>query len=330
MTLAYPWVLLALLILPFMLWYERRRLQQRSVRFSTLMLVKNASVGQKNWQQHLPLICRMLSLFFLIVAVARPQSGESKVNRNAEGLDIVLVIDTSGSMKAMDFEIGGERRDRLFVVKEVIDDFIQKRHDDRLSLVVFGTQAFTQAPLTRDHEALLKFLHQIEIGMAGESTAIGDAIAVAVKRLQDIEAKSKVVILMTDGESNAGSVEPLQATEAAKALGIKIYTIGVGSNEPVPFPVETWYRTVFERRIFKLDEKLLQDIAKNTGGQYFLASDTEELQQIYETVNQLETRRVEYQEFFEFNDIGQWFIAAALVFMFCDLLVSNSRWRRIP
>jgi Ca-activated chloride channel family protein len=166
--------------------------------------------------------------------------------------------------------------------------------------------------------------------MAGENTAIGNAIATAVKRLKDIEAKNKIIILLTDGENTAGSIEPLQATEAAKTLGVRIYTVGVGSHDPVPFPVQTWFRTVYEKRRLKLDEELLTKIAETTGGRYFLASDTQELQKIYNTIDQLEKTEIEVQEFRNMDELGHWFLAGGLVLLMGEFLLGLTSWRRIP
>jgi Ca-activated chloride channel family protein len=328
MTFAYPWVLAGLLVIPLLIWRYRRQTPAGRVGFSTAELL--AAGAQKSWKHHSFFILRLLALAALIVATARPQSGQTKVKRSSEGLDIVLAVDTSGSMKAMDFEIDGQQRNRLFVVKQVIEEFVRKRLHDRIGLVVFGTEAFTQAPLTLDHDVLTRFLQSVKIGMAGENTAIGNAIATAVKRLKDIEAKNKIIILLTDGENTAGSIEPLQATEAAKTLGVRIYTVGVGSHDPVPFPVQTWFRTVYEKRRLKLDEELLTKIAETTGGRYFLASDTQELQKIYNTIDQLEKTEIEVQEFRNMDELGHWFLAGGLVLLMGEFLLGLTSWRRIP
>ena len=223
--------------------------------------ISSLKVLRKNyWSylQHVSFLFRALALVLFICAMARPQHGRSHLKQKTEGLDIILAVDTSGSMKAMDFVIDGKRQDRLFIVKQVLRDFIQKREDDRIGIVVFGTNAFAQAPLTLDHEVLDQYVDNMKIAMAGEKTAIGDAIAVASSRLKDLESKSKLVILLTDGANSAGKVDPEQAAEAARALGVKVYTIGIGSDQAVPFPTPFGYQSVR----LEMDTKLLQKIAK--------------------------------------------------------------------
>lgn len=325
-----PWFLLALL--PFFLWvfYYIKVAYNKRERVIVPNIKPLASSSSKSFylKIHSPFALRALACFCLIIAAARPQLGVTKLVSDSEGLDIVLSVDTSGSMRAMDFEIDGKPRDRLYVVKRVISEFISERINDRIGIIVFGSEAFTQAPLTLDHGVLSKFLDAIDIGMAGENTAIGSAIAAGVKRLKDLDAESKVMILLTDGENTAGSIDPMQAAEVAKTLGIKIYTIGVGGNKPVPFPRQSFFGTVYDNRVLKLDETLLKAIAEKTSAQYFRAEDTLELKKIYQTIDKLETRSVSIETFTNVREIGPSFMLFALVCLGFEFATRFLAWGR--
>jgi Ca-activated chloride channel family protein len=286
------------------------------------------AVSKSRWIafRHLLFICRSAAVICLVFALARPQAGRGEVKRTTEGLDIMLVIDTSGSMRALDFEINGKRLDRLDVIKTVMRDFIEKRPDDRIGMVVFGTNAFAQAPLTLDHDVLLRFLEGIQIGMAGDGTAIGDAIGVASNRLKDLAAKSKIAILLTDGKNTAGKIDPREVAKAAKAVGVKVYTIGAGSNGLVPMPTEAGIVQVKT----ELDEALLKDIADTTGGQYFRATDTEKLVEIYSTIDKLEKTKVETPTFQIHDEKYAVFVWPGLIMMILELFLGLTRLRRLP
>lgn len=313
----------------FILRLRSLRGRQETIKLPDLSpLIRDHVVVEVSKRQFLPEVVRFLALSLVIFALARPQMVDEPEKKNSEGLDIVLAIDTSGSMQALDFKIGGEARDRLYVVKEVISDFIAQRNDDRIGLVVFGSEAFTQSPLTLDHELLFNLMEHIEIGMVGRSTAIGNAIATGVKRLKGLDAKSKILILLTDGENTAGSIEPLQAAEAAKNLGVKIYSIGVGGNKPVPFPQATPFGMGYDKRIVKLDEKLLKEIATMTGGRYFLASDTSSLRKVYDTIDKLETTVIAVEDYSNVRELFHWFIAVALIFLISETVFRLVSWGR--
>ncbi len=324
-----PWWFLALPFLAIVLFWWECKKRQQALKFPVNNAWRVASSSPKKWLGWVPFILRALALTFIVLALARPLAGRAEGQRTSEGLDIMLVVDTSGSMQAMDFEINGERQDRLTVVKSVLRDFIGKRANDRMGMVVFGSEAFTQAPLTLDHNILLQVMDQMVIGMAGKATAIGDAIAVASKRLKDLPAKSKVMILLTDGANTHGRVEPMTAASAAAALGIKIYTIGVGSHDEVPFPVQGFFGTTLQYQKLDLDEKLLEDIAARTGAQSFLASDTATLQKIYNTIDRLEKTKVEVKDYRRFEERAEVFILWALVFLTLELLWRLTRWQRL-
>ena len=275
---------------------------------------------------HTGFFLRIGCLSLLILALARPQTGHEQSKQRTEGLDMMLVIDTSGSMRGMDFVIDGKRQDRLSVAKEVLKKFIEARSDDRLGLTIFGSNAFAYVPLTLDHDVLTRYLDEVSIGMAGESTAIGDAIGVATNRLKDLKAKSKVMILLTDGSNQAGKVEPMDAAKAAKAMGVKIYSIGVGSKGLVPVPTQFGYQNV---RI-DLDEELLGKIADLTGGQYYRATDTETLAKIYQTIDELEKTEREIEVFRLYEESYSSFVWPALILIILEICFNISRWRRIP
>lgn len=322
----YPW---AFLILPLAYWILYR-LPDRSGRLRSNTHHNQSALSFRFRWGRVPLHLRFLTILLLTVVTAMPQKKRGESTEFQEGLDIMLVIDTSGSMAALDFEWDGERRDRLTVIKKVVGEFVPKRVHDRMGLVVFGSQAFTQAPLTLDHDLLGKFLGQIQIGMAGKATAIGDALATATKRLADLQAKSKVIVLLTDGSNTGGQIDPMQAARAAQALGIKIYTIGVGQNEPVPFPVQSIFGETLQYQKVEMDETLLRNIAQETGGTAFLASDTDTLRRIYDEIDRLEKTKVESKKYHDYDDLMIWFAAAALLVMMMELLWSCSRWQKIP
>ena len=282
LSFAQPlWLLLLLLIIPAV--YLNRR-NRPSLHFPAGSWLKKLPSSPGKHLRHTGLILRLGAFALLVLAMARPQYGHSVSRQKSEALDIMLVVDTSRSMLAMDFKSGGKRQNRLDVSKLVLREFIGNRTDDRLGLTIFGTQAFAWVPMTLDHDVLLRYLDEAETGMAGDSTAIGDALGVAVNRLKDLKSNSKIIILLTDGANQAGSLDPLDAARAAQALGVRIYTIGVGSNKPVPFPTEFGYRDVR----FELDEGLLKEVASITRGRYFRANNTETLSEVYKTIDKLE------------------------------------------
>lgn len=274
-----------------------------------------------------PRLLGSLGLAALVVALARPVeiSRERIVER--EGIDIMLALDTSGSMEARDYTVGRSRVSRLVAAKEVIARFVQGRADDRIGLVVFGEDAFTQVPLTTDARAMVALMSQVDIGLAGKrATAVGDAIAVAGKRLKDLEAPSKVIILLTDGQSNAGQVAPMDAAEAVAALGVKVYTIGIGGDGGGGgglFGMLSAGRS-------DLDERTLKAIARTTGGEYFRADDTETLVDVYETIDKLETTTAEVKEFVRTEERYQPWAWLGFGLLALQLLLGETVFRRLP
>lgn len=323
-----PWVLMFLAaVIPVFLY---NRLKAGRVKFSDIRVIKGLRRTAFSWIVYLPLILRISVIVLIVLALARPQSGRKEIEIFSEGVDIILTIDTSGSMQALDFESKGKRIDRLEVVKDVVSDFIDKRPTDRIGMVIFGEKAFTQCPLTRDHDVLKGLMSKAYIGMAGDATSVGDAIGVSVKRLKDIKAQSKIVIILTDGRSNAGLIKPDKAAELAKACGIKVYTIGVGTEGQAPFLVDTFWGKDYIYKKVDLDEETLKEIAHLTDAQYFRATDTEKLENIYDEIDKLEKTEVKVKEYMEYEELYHFFIVPALLLFALEIILRNTRLRVLP
>lgn len=280
-------------------------------------------------QRILPAV-RAACLIFLVLTAARPQLYNVSREIRSPGVDIIMCLDTSGSMRALDFKLDDKPVTRLTAVKKVVDDFIKKREVDRIGLVVFGEEAFTQAPLTLDKGLLLGLVDKMTIGMAGDRTAIGSALAIAGKRLKDLKAASKILILLTDGRHNAGELTPEQAAEAVRALGVKIYTIGVGGRGPAPFQVPSLFGTRLDYRQVDLDEATLKKIADIGGGKYFRAADTEGLEEIYDIIDRAEKTEVKVKEFFHFRELYPYFLIPALALLGLEILLKTTVLRTVP
>jgi Ca-activated chloride channel family protein len=324
---AHPEVLLLLLLLPLVAWWTLRPGRERSVAYSSLDLLLGAGLGAAAWKRYGKTALRLLGLALLIFALARPQTGRSKHTEYAEAVDIMLVLDTSGSMQAQDFE----PKNRLFVAKEVIKEFIAKRTTDRIGLVVFAADAVTQCPLTLDYGLLAKLVDQVDFGMLDDGTAIGMGLASACNRMKNSEAKSKVIVLLTDGQNNAGMVDPTTAARVAASLGIKVHTIGVGTRGRAPIPIDD---PVFGRRLISvevdIDEVTLRKIAELTGGQYFRATDRTELEQIYARIDELERTKVASETFVEYTERFKWLLLPALGLLILELGLEQTFLRETP
>lgn len=268
---------------------------------------------------------RIAAWGFLVIALARPQSTTSRQDVSIEGIDIILAMDISGSMKAEDF-----KPNRLEAAKEVAKDFIKSRTNDRLGLVVFSGESFTQCPLTTDHGVLLTLVDEIKSGMIVDGTAIGDGLGTSVNRLKDSEAVSKIIILLTDGENNSGFIDPLSAAEIARLHNLRVYTIGVGTIGTAPFPVETPFGIQYLQMEVRIDEPLMQQIADLTGGQYFRATDKRKLEDIYMEIDQLEKSKIDVTEFRKRTEEFKPFALAALLLLVLDFLISATLLRRFP
>ncbi len=278
----------------------------------------------------LPMVLRGCILALLVLTAARPQLYNVSRDVRSPGVDIMLCLDTSGSMEALDFKLGDEPVTRLTAVKKVVSDFIKKRETDRIGLVVFGDEAFTQSPLTIDKGLLLGLVEKMEIGMAGDRTAIGSAVAIGGKRLKDLKAKSKILIVLTDGRSNAGEISPLAAAEAVRAMGVKIYTIGVGGKGPAPFRVKTPFGTRLVHQQVDLDEETLKKVAETGEGKYFRAADSRELSKIYDMIDRAEKTDVKVKEFFHFKELYAWLLVPALLLFGLEILLNTWILRVIP
>jgi len=327
-----PYFLFLLLIIPVMLYYYlyKRRSFDSFVRYSSFHNLKNVSEKVTAVKQYFPLALRCCILVVLIFALARPQYGTKTTEIISEGVDIILSIDTSGSMRALDFALGKERRSRLDVIKVVVEDFIRKRKDDRIGMVVFGDDAYTQCPLTLDHGILISLLKKLKIGMAGEKTAIGSSIGTSVKRLKDLKAKSKIIILLSDGENTAG-IDPVKAAEIARGYGIKIYTIGVGSTGKVPIlAVDGFFGKSYRYAMLRLDEELLKKISSITAGKYYNARNTDELIKIYDEINRLEKSEIKTKEYMDFNEKYFMWVFVAMVLLISEIILISTRFRKIP
>jgi Ca-activated chloride channel family protein len=273
---------------------------------------------------------RVVALVLLIIALSRPQSGRKFTEISSEGVDIMLALDTSGSMAALDLKLEGHPAPRVDVVKSVAGEFMKRRLSDRLGLVVFGETAFVQCPLTLDHEMAGTLLDGVHIGMAGDSTAVGDAIAVGVSHMKNLKAKSRVLILLTDGSSNSGVVEPLKAAELARTYHVKVYTIGVGIDGDAPFLVDGAFgkQVVYQRA--DLDEDTLKRVADITGAKFYRAQDTETLKQIYDEIDKLEKTEVKVKQYAEYNELFAWFLIPGLLLLLSEVGLGQTVLRKIP
>jgi len=276
-----PLVLLLIPLLLALFWYEHKRREGASFRFSSLSLIGLLGATWRSRWSFVPWVLRAMVLVLLLIALAGPRKLLAQTKLASEGIDIVLALDVSGSMSAEDYVINGQRISRLDIIKSTVENFIKQRTQDRLALIVFGSQAYTVCPLTTDHEWLLENLHQVRIGLIQDATAIGSGIATSLLRLRNSKAKSKIIVLLTDGVNNSGKILPLDAAKMAQAMGIKIYTIGAGTTGIVPFPViDEFGNKHYEQAQFDLDEDSLKKIADMTGAEYFRAADTESLRHI--------------------------------------------------
>ena len=321
----YLWLLT--LLAPMTAYYVWRTMQGgAAIRISTVAGVLHAPKTVRHYLRHLPFALRAAAFALLVVALARPQDVEQKVRTNTEGIDIMLAIDVSGSMLARDF-----KPDRITAAKEVAGSFIADRYGDRIGLVAFAGEAFTQSPLTTDQSTLQTLLARIRSGLIEDGTAIGNGLATAINRLRESDAKSKVIILLTDGVNNQGQIAPMTAAEIAKAQGIRVYTIGVGTEGMAPYPaIDMFGNLTFVNQKVEIDEKVLKAISDMTGGRYFRATDKEKLKAVYDEINQLEKSKIEVMEHISYHELFLTWALAALGLLFAEFLLSNLVLKRIP
>lgn len=318
--------LLLVLLIPMILWYifwEKK--SHADLQFSSLRAFKGMKHAGRIWMRHVLFALEVLAIVLLVVALARPQSSNSWQTYTSEGIDIVLALDVSGSMLARDFT-----PDRLEAAKEVATKFILERPQDKIGLVIFAGESFTQCPLTTDQAVLVNLLRDVKSGMIEDGTAIGLGLANAVNRLKDSPAKSKVVILLTDGVNNRGAVAPATAAELARTYGIRVYTIGVGTYGEAPYPVPTPFGVQLQNVPVEIDEEVLQQIAALTGGKYFRATDNDKLKQIYQEIDQLEKSKIEVKHFSKKNEQYFVFGLAGLCLLIVQVLLRYTLLRKIP
>ena len=309
-----PWMLLLLLTLPALAWHRHRRRAYGALTYSSLPIKTGGS-----WRLHLPFYLRLIALALLITAAARPQLGFTQEENLTEGIDIQLVLDVSGSMSAEDFQ----PRNRLQVAKDVTREFIGKRLADRIGIVIFAGRSLTKAPLTSDHQMLQLLLDSVELGALPDGTAIGLALANAAARLRDSPAKTRVVVLLTDGVNNSGAIDPDSAAAVCEGLGIKFYTIGVGTVGVIDMDgVDAFGRPVTQRVQVEFDEELLQRIAERTGGKFFHATNPESLRNIFAEIDELEKTPLQIKRYIRYKEAFQPFVHASLIFLALPLLLA--------
>ncbi len=320
--------LFLLILIPIILfWYKRKgKYKEQSITFSSIKAILEISGNQK-WKIRTIHSLKILAITFFIIALARPQKGNVVKEISTEGIDIVLVLDISSSMRALDF-----KPNRLEAAKSVAKDFIDGRSNDRIGLVVFAGETFLQCPLTIDYNVLKTFLAQVDIvEKKYDGTAIGMAIANAINRLRDSKAKSKVMILLSDGRNNTGKLDPETATDMAKTFGIKIYTIGAGKRGKAEYPVQTFGgRTRTQLVDVQIDDEVLTKVAESTGGKYFRATNKKKLAEVYKEISEMEKTEIKVKEFFNYHDLYIWFLFPGLLMLLTGIILERFIWRKTP
>ena len=326
-----PLVLLLIPLLLALFWYVNRRGTSTSFRFSSLSLMSQLGTTWRARWSFLPWVLRALVLVLLVIALASPRKLLTQSKLSSEGIDIVLALDVSGSMSAEDYVINGQRISRLGIIKSTVENFVKQRPDDRIGLIVFGSQAYTVCPLTTDHEWFLENLRQVRIGLIQDATAIGSGISTSLLRLKNSKAKSRIIVLLTDGVNNSGKIQPLDAAKMAQALGIKVYTIGAGTTGVVPFPVtDEFGNKHYEQAQFDLDEDTLKKIAAMTGAEYFRAADTASLRNIYAEIDKLEKIKIDEKGYKQYEPLFWYFVDAALGLLALEIILTNTVFLKIP
>jgi Ca-activated chloride channel family protein len=317
--------------LPLIILWRGRRGPVAAIEFSDVSLARDVARRTRSRIGGIVWLLPILAAAGMIVGLARPQRTDSRTEVTANGIDIVLGLDVSGSMQALDFAVNNNRVNRIAVVKSVVSKFIDERPNDRIGLIAFAASPYIVSPLTLDHDWLQTNLDRVNVGIGDDGTAIGSALAAAVNHLRTTSAKSKVVILLTDGVNNTGKISPLAAAEAARALGVKVYTVGVGVRGKAPIPVrDEQGRTHIMMMTVDVDEKTLQAVASETGGQFYRATDTDSLQKIYEQINRYETSAQTVQKFEHVEELYRWTLYPSLGLLALSFLLQQTRFRRLP
>lgn len=331
-SFASPWWLLGLLLIPLLAWLRGKAGRESAFVYSSLTLVKGITELSRSRAGSFLLNLRWFALALLFIGMARPQVAGGQAPLKASGIDIAVAVDLSGSMVAEDFELRGERVNRLTMLKDVLGSFIEQRTSDRIGLVAFGSEAFIAAPPTLDHDFLRRVLDRLELGVIdGQQTAIGSGLSAAVNRLRELKSKSRIVILMTDGQNNAGSIPPLTAAEAAASLGVKVYTIGVGTRGFAPVPTrDAFGRKVYVKQAVDIDEDTLRKVADKTGGKYYRADSTETLRRVYAEIDSLEKTEAELKRFAYYEELMSWFVLPGLGLLALEIILGQTVWRKLP
>jgi Ca-activated chloride channel homolog len=325
-TFSEPLFLYLLLLIPVVIAFYiiKQNKASAALRMPGLNQFANAGPTFRNYLRHILFSLRIIAVTLLIFVLARPQATDKFQNTSTEGIDIVLALDISGSMLARDF-----RPDRLEASKNVATEFISGRPYDRIGLVIFSGESFTQCPLTTDHAVLVNLLHEVQSGMIEDGTAIGMGLATAVNRIKDSEAKSKVIILLTDGVNNRGEIAPATAADIAKTYGIRVYTIGMGTQGMAPYPVQTPYGIQYQDMPVEIDEAILREISQKTGGKYFRATDNDKLVQVYNEIDKLEKSKIDVKQF---SRKEEKFLVPALIAFFMlifEILIRNTLFKNL-
>ncbi len=325
MIFANPIYLYLLILIPLLviLYISRQSNTSASFRMSSLAFVSSGSGSIRNGIRHVLFAIRMLAISLFIIVIARPQSSDRWQDTTTQGIDIIMAMDISGSMLARDF-----KPNRLEASKNVATEFISGRPGDRIGLVIFSGESFTQCPLTTDHAVLINLMREMESGMIEDGTAIGLGLATAVNRIKDSDAISKVVILLTDGVNNMGSIAPITAAEIAKTMNVRVYTVGVGTRGMAPYPIQTAAGTRYQNMPVEIDEDVLKEIASMTDGKYFRAIDNESLVNIYKEIDKLEKSRIDVQEYNIKHEEFMIFALIALALVLVELIVRNTLLKR--
>ena len=318
-------------LLPLVLLWRGRRGPVAAIQYPDISLAREVSRRTRSRVGGLMWLWPILVAALMIVGLARPQRMHSRTEVTANGIDIVLLLDVSGSMQALDFSLDGRRLNRIAIVKTVVSKFIDERPNDRIGLIAFAASPYLVSPLTLDHDWLQQNLERVNVGVGDDGTAIGSAIAAGVNRLRGSSAKSKVIVLLTDGVNNSGKISPMAAAEAAQALGVKVYTIGVGVRGKAPIPVrdETGRQHIILATV-DVDEKTLQSVAAQTGAQFYRATDTDSLQRIYDQINRFETTAQSVERFEHLDELYRWPLYFAIGILGAGILLQQTRYRRLP
>lgn len=331
MTFAHPLFLGLLLLIPFLAWLKQRLSREAAFLYSSVQLLKRVTNLKRSPYTAILRFMRWLAIGLFIVALAQPRVPHGQANVTSSGIDIIVALDLSGSMASEDFQLRGKRVNRLTIAKDVLAKFIKRRPSDRIGLVAFAGRPYVAAPLTLDHDFLLTNLKRLELHSIEDGTAIGAGLSTALNRLRDIESKSKIVILMTDGQETVGEIPPITAAEAAKSLGIKTYTIGVGTQGTAPIPAEGRFgQTVYRQVEVDIDEAMLKQVANLTGGKYYRATDTASLRNIYSEINKLEKTEVKVEEYNRHEELFHWPLAIGLALVLLEIILNHTVWRKLP